>query len=95
MSLLICNKCFQLLTSFPSSNRKNNAFLDNLERRQQSGENLHHISPSLPDEKFFRHQVKKDTREYVTAYHGDDEEEYLNDALTDHDVYRGSPEGNG
>ncbi|XP_055500763.1 epithelial-stromal interaction protein 1 isoform X2 [Leucoraja erinacea] len=73
--------------------RKNNAFLDNLERRQQSGENLHHISPSLPDEKFFRHQVKKDTREYVTAYHGDDEEEYLNDALTDHDVYRGSPEG--
>ncbi|XP_078265499.1 uncharacterized protein epsti1 isoform X2 [Rhinoraja longicauda] len=73
--------------------RKNNAFLDNLERRRQSGENLHHISPSSSDEKSFR----QDTRGYVTAspYHGDaqEEEEDLNDALTDHDVYRGLPEG--
>ncbi|XP_051870203.1 epithelial-stromal interaction protein 1 [Pristis pectinata] len=73
--------------------RRNNAFLDNLERRRQSGENSNPMSPYLPDEKPFG----QDTREHVTAakYHGDvqEEDEDLYDTLTGHEVGRGSPEG--
>ncbi|XP_059823797.1 epithelial-stromal interaction protein 1 isoform X2 [Hypanus sabinus] len=71
--------------------RKNNAFLDNLERRGQSSQNSNLMSLHVPDEQTFG----QDTKEYVTAskYYGDvQEEENLCDTLAESEISRSSPE---
>uniref|UniRef100_UPI00398E77F2 epithelial-stromal interaction protein 1 isoform X2 n=1 Tax=Pristiophorus japonicus TaxID=55135 RepID=UPI00398E77F2 len=67
--------------------RKNNAFLDNLERRRQCDENSQHFGPPSSDERSFEY----DTKQYSAAptFYEDleeDEQDSVEDAI------RGSPE---